>query len=280
LLVPGAAGRADGFGAAVVELLVVPLVLGAAAGAAGMACQFRSECEAVGLGDASAAAGCRGQAVVVLMSRRSREAVTLARHLCIYWSLRPGAVEMRWSDGWYARGTYRQGWEVAWDDGPTVERMRQAAQVFAGPAIGEVVRADLVRYQRYLTLTAWAVSLVRHVRDGNQIPELADPRTEDAWRESLERTEYPERARTPEEQALAGVLLRRGLRDYHRARAAAERAWTSERRRLPAPPMPEVLMGRALATFGLDALVVLEQASNIVELPRHRLDRDGGLGLP
>jgi hypothetical protein len=222
---------------------------------------------------------CRGEAVVIFMSKRSRKARALAKTLWTYWDVAAGAVDVRWTDGCFP-GAYRQGWEVAWDDGPTVERMRQAAQVFAGPAIGELVRGGLVRYERCLTLTAWAVSLVRHVRDGNQIPELADPRTEDAWRESLERTEYPERARTPEEQALAGVLLRRGLRDYHRARAAAERAWTSERRRLPAPPMPEVLMGRALATFGLDALVVLEQASNIVELPRHRLDRDGGLGLP
>jgi hypothetical protein len=44
--------------------------------------------------------------------------------------------------------------------------------------------------------------------------------------------------------------------------------------------MPEVLMGRALATFGLEALVALEQASNVVELPFHGVDRDDGLGLP
>jgi hypothetical protein len=218
--------------------------------------------------------------VVVLMSRRSREAVVLARRLCIYWSLAAGAVEVRWSDGWFARGTYRQGWEVAWDDGPTVERMRQAAQVFAGPAIGEVVRAGLVRYERCLTLTAWAVSLVRHVRDGNPVPQLDDPRIEEAWRRTLQRTEFPERARSSQEQALAGVLLRRGLRDYHQARAAVERAWADQRRTLPAPPMPEVLMARALATFGLDALAALEQASNVIELPSHGVDRADGLGLP
>jgi hypothetical protein len=218
--------------------------------------------------------------VVVLMSKRSREAVTLARHLCIYWSLKPGAVDVRWTDGWFARGTYRQGWEVAWDDGPTVERMRQAAQVFAGPAIGEVVRAGLVRYERCLTLTAWAVSLVRQVRDGNPVPRLDDPRIEQAWRETLARTEFPERARTPEEQALAGVLLRRGLRDYRQARAAVERAWVEQRRTLPATPALEVLMGRALATFGLDALAALEQASNVIELPYHGVGRDDGLGLP
>jgi hypothetical protein len=214
------------------------------------------------------------------MSRRSREAATLARHLWTYWGLAAGAVEVRWSDGWFASGTYRQGWEVAWDDGPTVERMRQAAQVFAGPAIGELVRADLVGYQRCLTLTAWAVRLVHHVRDGATVPDLADPHAEDAWRETLQRTEFPEGARTSEEQALAGVLLRRGLRDYRQARATVERAWAEERRTLPAPPMPEVLMGRALATFGLQALAALEQASNVIELPLHGVDRDDGLGLP
>jgi hypothetical protein len=217
--------------------------------------------------------------VVIVMSKRSREAVTLARHLWTYWDLAAGAVEVRWTDGWFLGG-YRQGWEVAWDDGPTVERMRQAAQVFAGPAIGELVRGDLLRYQRSLTLTAWAVSLVRHVRDGNPVPRLDDPRIEQAWRETLQRTEFPERARMPEEQALARVLLHRGLRDYRQTRAAVERAWVEQRRTLPAPSAPEVLMGRALATFGLDALVALEQASNVIEPPRHRLDPDDGLGLP
>src|SRR6266498_1340344 len=122
----------------------------------------------------------------MVMSRRSREAVTLARHLWIYWGLAAGAVEVRWTDGWFKGGVYRQGWEIAWDDGP----------------IGELVRADRVRYQRCLTLTAWAVNLVHHARDGATVPELAEPRTEQAWRESLECVEFPERARTPEEQAL------------------------------------------------------------------------------
>jgi hypothetical protein len=97
---------------------------------------------------------------------------------------------VRWTDGWFKDG-YRQASEVAWDDGPTVERMRQAARVFAGPTIGELVRADLVRYQRCLTLTAWAVSLVHHVRDGATVPDLADPRAEEAWRETLQRAEFP-----------------------------------------------------------------------------------------
>src|SRR6266545_4821123 len=148
----------------------------------------------------------------MVMSRRSREAFALAKALWTYWDLRPGAVEVRWTDDWF-RGVYRQGWEIAWDDGPTVARMRQAALgVPAGPAIGELVRGDLVRYER--SLTAWAASLVRHVRGGGQVPQLGDPLTEEAWRAELERTEFPERARTAEEQALAGVLLRRGLRDY------------------------------------------------------------------
>jgi hypothetical protein len=218
--------------------------------------------------------------VVVLMSRRSREAFAFAKALWTYWGLRPGAVEVRWTDGWFRGGVYRQGWEIAWDDGPTVQRMRQAAhQVPSGPAVGELVRADQVRYERSLTLTAWAVSMVRHVRDGGQVPQLANLRVEEAWREALERTEFPERARTAREQALARVLLRRGLRDYRQGLAAAERAWFEERRTLRAPPLPQVLMGRALATFGLDALVALEQAGNVIELP-HGLDRDDGLGLP
>jgi hypothetical protein len=218
--------------------------------------------------------------VVMVMSRRSREAFALAKTLWTYWDLGPGAVEVRWTDGWF-RGDYRQGWEIAWDDGPTVHRMRQSArEVPVGPAIGELVRGDLVRYQRSLTLKAWAVSLVRHVRDGGQVPQLAKLRVEEAWRETLERTEFPERARTAEEQALAAVLVRRGLRDYRQGLAAAERAWQQDRRTVPAPLLPEVLMSRALATFGLEELVALEHAGNVVELPRHGLDRDDGLGLP
>jgi hypothetical protein len=215
------------------------------------------------------------------MSKRSREAATLARHLWTYWGLAAGAIEVRWTDGWFKGGVYRQGWEIAWDDGPTVAQMRQATlEAPSGLAIDELVRGDLVRYERSLTLTAWAVSLVRHARDGGHVPQLADLRVEEAWRETLERTEFPERARTAEEQALAGVLVRRGLRDYRQGLAAAERAWFEERQTVPAPPLPEVLMARALATFGLDALVALEQAANVVELSRHVLDRDDGLGLP
>jgi hypothetical protein len=214
------------------------------------------------------------------MSRRSREARVLAKTLWTYWDLGPGGVEVRWTDGWFWGGVYRQGWEIAWDDGPTVERMRQAARkVPAGLAIGELVQADLVRYQRSLTLTAWAVSLVRHVRDGGRVPQFADLRVEEAWREALERTEFPERARNAEEQALAGVLVRRGLRDYHQGLAAAERAWRQERHTVPVPPLPEVLMGDALATFGLEALVALEYATKVVELPRGVKLHDG-LGPP
>ncbi len=167
----------------------------------------------------------------MVMSRRSREAFALAKHLWTHWDLGPGAVEVRWIDGWF-RGDYRQGWEIAWDDGPTIDRMRQAArEVPAGRAISELVHAELGRYQRSLTLTTWAVSLVHQVRDGGQAPELADLRVEEAWREALERTEFPERARSVEEQALAEVLVRRGLRDYRQGLAAAERAWFEQRRR-------------------------------------------------
>ena len=216
----------------------------------------------------------------MIMSRRSREAFALAKHLWTHWDLGPGAVEVRWIDGWF-RGDYRQGWEIAWDDGPTIDRMRQAArEVPAGRAISELIHAELVRYQRSLTLTTWAVSLVHQVRDGGQAPELADLRVEEAWREALERTEFPERARSVEEQALAEVLVRRGLRDYRQGLAAAERAWFEQRRTVPAPPLPEVLMGRALTTFGLDALAALEQAGNAIKLPHHGLNRDDGLGLP
>jgi hypothetical protein len=217
---------------------------------------------------------------VISMSRRSREALTLAKHLWTHWRLAPGGVEVRWTDGWF-RGRYRRGWEIAWDDGPTIQRMRQAAlKAPVGQAIGELVHAGLVGYQRSLTLTAWAVRLVHHVHNGGQVPDLADVRVEEAWRDELQRTEFPEHAPTAEEQALAEMLLRRGLHDYHQGLAAAECAWIEQRRSLPAPPIPEVLMARALTTFGLDALAALEQASNVVELPRHGLDRDDGLGLP
>lgn len=75
------------------------------------------------------------------------------------------------------------------------------------------------------------------------------------------------------------MLVRRGLRDYHHGLAAVERAWQQDRRTVPAPPMPEVLMGRALATFSLEELVAVERAGNVIELPYQGLDRDGGLGL-
>ncbi len=45
----------------------------------------------------------------MLMSRRSREALALAKHLWIYWDLAAGAVEVRWTDGWFKGGVYRQG---------------------------------------------------------------------------------------------------------------------------------------------------------------------------
>ncbi len=215
----------------------------------------------------------------MVMSKRSREARALAKALWTYWDLAAGAVDVRWTHGWF-RGGHRWGWEIAWDDGPTVEPMRQAAyMVWSGPAIGELVDAELVRYERSLTMTAWAVSLVHHVRDGGHAPQLNTLDAEEAWQEPLERTEFPERARTVEEQALAEMLLRRGLRDYRQGLAAAERAWFEQRRILRPPAMPEV-MSRALATFGLDALVALEQAGNVVELPGHRLDHNNGLGLP
>src|SRR6266545_5175490 len=101
--------------------------------------------------------GAGAERVVMLMSRRSREAFALAKHLWTYWDLAPGALEVRWTDGGFPGG-HRWGWEIAWDDGPTVHRMSHAArQVPVGPAISELVHADLVRYERSLTLTAWAV---------------------------------------------------------------------------------------------------------------------------
>jgi hypothetical protein len=219
--------------------------------------------------------------VVIGMSKRSREARALAKALWTYWGYGAGWVDVRWTDGWFKGSVYRQGWEIAWSNGPTVPRMRQAAhQVPAGPAIGELVHEDLVRYERWLTEAAWAASLVRHVRDGATVPDLADLRTEQAWRETLERTEFPERARTLKEQALVGVLLRRGVGEYCRGVDAIARAWDQERRILPAPPPVELLMSRALATFGLDALVALEPTGNVVELPIHGVDRDDGLGAP
>jgi hypothetical protein len=45
----------------------------------------------------------------MLMSRRSREASALAKHLWTYLDLEPGAVEVRWTDGWFKGGVYRQG---------------------------------------------------------------------------------------------------------------------------------------------------------------------------
>jgi len=47
--------------------------------------------------------------VVIVVSKRSREALALAKTLWTYWHLGPGAVEVRWTDGWF-RGGYGQGW--------------------------------------------------------------------------------------------------------------------------------------------------------------------------
>lgn len=216
------------------------------------------------------------------MSRRSRKAVKLARELWTYWGLGPGGVEVAWADRWVG-GRCRQGYAIRWTDGPTVERMRAAAeqQVSGGPAIDALVRGDRVGYQRSLSLAAWAVRLVAHVRDGGQVPDLGRPTVAEAWLARLERTDFPERARTDGEQALAGRLVERALRDYRRAAVAADRARAEGRRPAPWAP-PEVLLARAVATEGLEgaASVVCDQgragAGVVADLDRCRRARDLG----
>jgi hypothetical protein len=217
------------------------------------------------------------------MSRRSREAVNLARGLWVYWDLGPGGVEVAWTDGWFGE-RYRQGYEVRWTDGPTVARMRAAAeqQVHGGPAIDKLVRGRLVRYERSLSLGAWAVKLVTHVRDGGQVPDLDHPAVSETWRAGLERAEFPERARTAQEQALAGRLVKRAMRDYRQTVVAADRARTARRRPVPWAP-PEVLLARSVAAEGLEgaASVAHEQdpagaGESVVDLDRYRQTRDLG----
>jgi hypothetical protein len=158
------------------------------------------------------------------VSTRSREAARLARGLWVWWKLPAGSVEVRWSAGWVRDG-YAWSWEVAWCDGPTVERMRHVAvrQVSGGPGIDTLVRGGRVRYQRRLSLTALAVKLVTHVRSGGSPPDLTDAWQAGAWQEELEQTDFPERPRSAEEQALAGLLVARGLSDYLGALAGWDR---------------------------------------------------------
>jgi hypothetical protein len=225
------------------------------------------------------------------VSRRSREAATLARGLWTWWAMPPGSVEVRWTNGWYP-DRWRWGWEVAWCDGPTVERIRHAAvhEVSGGSGIDALVRGGRVRYERGLSLAAFAVKLVTHVRSGGEIPELGDAWQAEAWQQELEQTDFPERAQSSEEKALAGLLVAWGLADYRRALAEWDRARAQGRRavapplppvlmcRAVAPPLPPVLMCRAVAAYGLDGLVALAQAE-VALAARRSLDDGRGLDL-
>jgi hypothetical protein len=95
------------------------------------------------------------------------------------------------------------------------------------------------------------------------VPELTDAGQAEAWQDALEQADFPERARSPEEQALAGLLVARGLADYQRALAAWDRARVKGCR-VPAPGLPAVLLCQAVAAFGLDGLVGLAQAEEEV----------------
>jgi len=215
------------------------------------------------------------------VSTRSREAARLARGLWAWWELPAGSVEVRWSAGWVRDG-YAWSWEVAWCDGPTVARMRHVAvhEVSGGPGIDTLVRGGRVRYQRGLSLTALAVKLVTHVRLGGSPPGLGDAWQAGAWQQELEQTDFPERARSPGEQALAGLLVARGLADYQGALAAWDRA-RAEGRRAGAPPLPQVLLCQAVAAYGLDGLAALAQAEAVVAVAvaARGLDDGGGLDL-
>jgi len=211
------------------------------------------------------------------VSTRSREAARLARGLWAWWELPAGSVEVRWSAGWVRDG-YGWSWEVAWCDGPTVQRMRHVAvdEVSGGLGIDALVRGGRVRYQRGLSLTALAVKLVTHVRSGGSPPDLGDAWQAEAWQEELEQTDVPERARSPAEQALAALLVARGLADYLGALAAWDRA-RAEGRRAVAPPLPQVLMCRAVAAYGLDGLAAVAQAETVVAVAARGLGDGGGL---
>ncbi len=189
-----------------------------------------------------------------------------------------GSVEVRWGAGWVRDGYGWWSWAVAWCDGPTVQRMRHTAvhEVSGGPGIDALVHGGRVRYERSLSLTAGAVQLVTCVRAGGSPPDLEDVWQAEAWQAELERTDFPERARSPEEQALAGLLVARGLADYRRALAAWDRA-RAEGCRAVAPPLPQVLLCRAVAAFGLDGLAVLAQAEEVVAAAARGLGDGHGL---
>lgn len=218
------------------------------------------------------------------MSERSREAVELARGLSAYWDLGPSGVEVAWTDAWFG-GRYRQGYAVRWTDGPTVERMRTAAkrQVNGGPAIDALVADGLVGYERSLSLGAWAVKLTSRVRDGGQVPDLSRPEVSETWLGELERTEFTERARTAQDQELAGRLVERARWDYSQAAVAADRARSQGRQPARWAPL-EVLLARAVAAEGLEGAASLahdqdraDAAGVVVDLDRYRQTRDLGL---
>jgi hypothetical protein len=210
------------------------------------------------------------------MSERSRETAKLARELWAYWHLDPGGVEVVWTDGWFA-GRYRQGYEIRWSDGPTVQRMRDAVRL--GPGVAELVRSDVVRYERSVSLLAWAVKLLTHIHDGDALPDLGQDLTREVWLADLEGTDFPERARTRAEQALAARLVDHALREYRTWAVASDRA-RAQGRRPPHWVSPEVLLGRAVAAHGLRARAPIDdcnQAGRVVDLDRDR-DVCGGLG--
>jgi hypothetical protein len=207
------------------------------------------------------------------MSKRSREAVKLARDLSAYWHLDPGGVEVVWTDGWFA-GRYRLGYEIRWSDGPTLERMRDTAEhwVRLGPGLAELVGGDGVRYERSLSLLAWAVKLLAHIHNGGRLPDLDQDRAREAWLAELERTDFPERARTKAEQALAARLVDHALHEYGAWVRASDRART-EGRRPSRWVSPEVLLARAVAAHGRRVRATIDwddRAGLVVDLGRYR----------
>lgn len=191
------------------------------------------------------------------MSSRSRQAHCLARGFWTYWGLTAGAVEVVWDQDWRG-GRWRWGYRVEWADGPTVGRMRHAARtaVSGGPQIDELVARDLARYQRSLSPLAWAVKLAGCLRDGGAVPDLAQPADAERWRAELDASEFPERARTPAEQALAGRLVEHARGAYTEAVAERDRALGRGERPAAVPPL-ETLLGRTAATWRLEGLRLL-----------------------
>jgi hypothetical protein len=141
---------------------------------------------------------------------RGRDARALQRALAGQTGV---AVEVRWDRSVASEHVPgRWAWHVSWADGPTVARMRAAAEPAAGPA---GIEAGRLVYQRIVQPRSYALAMIRHLRAGRPLAELGGTARLD---DQLWGQDYPDRG-TAAEVELADRLVRLAGGLEHRAHA-------------------------------------------------------------